>query len=135
VTHEPCNACLKLIGHLEIEVVKDCIKFDTGKLRYDLVPTEVYKGLAEIHTFGARKYKPNNWRTVDDIARFMAAAERHFQHFKECMETGDTSLLFDEETKKHVLKHAIINLGFLLELTKTVEEFEQKRKESEVYGG
>lgn len=120
VTHEPCHECHKLINEysLEVIIVRDYLKFDTDKLRYDLVPSEAYKGLAEVVTFGARKYKPNNWRTVDDIHRFMAALERHYQEFKYVMETGDCTNLYDEDTKLHTLKHVICNAAFILELVK-----------------
>lgn len=130
VTHEPCISCLGELTavRLPYEVIKDCIKFDTGKLRYDLVPTEAYKGIAEVMTFGARKYKPNNWRTVDDVHRFMGAAERHYQEFKYVMETGDCSKLYDEETGLHVLKHVMTNLTFIMELVSDKEAVEAWRE-------
>lgn len=33
--------------------------------------------LADVLTFGARKYKPNNWRNCQDTGRYLAAAIRH----------------------------------------------------------
>jgi len=131
VTHPPCTDCMTLIENygLELEIIQDCIKFDTGKLRYDLVPSEAYRGIAEVMTFGARKYKPGNWRTVDDVHRFMAAAERHYQEFKYVMETGDCTKLYDEETKLHVLKHVLTNITFIMELVRderAVEEWYEK---------
>jgi len=53
-------------------------KYDDGKLRYDLIPPEVLKALAEIYTYGANKYGDNNWQKLkkfDD--RYTAALMRH----------------------------------------------------------
>lgn len=43
----------------------------------------VEESLAKVLTFGARKYKPNNWRKNTDIGRYWAAAHRHLNaHIK-----------------------------------------------------
>lgn len=53
-------------------------KDDGGKLRYDLIPTEVEQALAEVFTYGAQKYGPDNWKLVPDAeARYFAAIRRH----------------------------------------------------------
>lgn len=38
----------------------------------------LFTEIAEVLTFGARKYKPNNWRNCDDYGRYLAAAWRHW---------------------------------------------------------
>ena len=47
-----------------------------GKPRYDLIPGELLKRLAELYARGAEKYGDNNWR--------LANTEKEFHHFKEC---------------------------------------------------
>jgi cytidine deaminase len=109
VSHQPCHNCLKEIGDLDYEVVTDFMKFDAGKLRYDLIPPSALKGLAEVLTFGAKKYKPNNWREVDDPDKYVAAAMRHFEDYRAGQE-------LDTDSSLAHLKHAMTNIAFLLEL-------------------
>ncbi len=118
-THAPCADCRAAIERVGIEhivVVETFMKFDTDKLRYDLIPVDWSEGDAEIITFGAAKYKPNNWKEVDDVGRYFAALERHLIACKKAYEKKDTTLLFDEETKLHHMKHLRTNAGFLLTL-------------------
>ena len=86
------------------------IKYDGGKLRYDLVPPAVIEELAKVITFGAEKYAPDNWRECNDLSRYEAAMMRHFQAYR----MGE---FHDEETGFPHLAHAMTNLAFLLELT------------------
>ena len=51
------------------------------KPRYDLIPGEILKRLAELYTRGAEKYGDNNWRLAnsrEERVRFKASAHRHF---------------------------------------------------------
>lgn len=113
VTHQPCEACLIRIKSAEINkviVVDAFMKFDTDKLRYDLVPPSAFRALAEILTYGAKKYKPNNWRYVEDYDRYTAALYRHLEAWR----AGEEC---DEESGKPHLWHALCNVAFLIELT------------------
>lgn len=110
VTHQPCEACAKAIkdaGIIHTVIVEDFMKFDTGKLRYSLIPPEMTKALAEVLTYGAKKYKPNNWKSVDDPSRYIDALYRHLEAFR----SGETN---DPESGLHHLSHAMTNVGFLL---------------------
>ena len=83
-------------------------KFDTGKLRYDLIPLEALEGLADILTFGAQKYSENNWKDVERAEdRYYAALLRHLFASRK----GEKS---DPESGKSHLHHAITNLAFLI---------------------
>lgn len=53
------------------------MKFDNEKPRMDLVDPEFIEGLAEVLTFGARKYAAHNWRSGIAFSRLIAAAYRH----------------------------------------------------------
>ena len=110
VTHQPCENCAKAIaeaGITDVRIVKEFMKFDTGKLRYSLIPPEMTKALAEVLTYGAKKYKPNNWQKVDDPSRYMDAMFRHIEAFR----NGETH---DPESGLHHLAHTMANVGFLL---------------------
>ena len=59
---------------------KEATKFDTGKLRYDLIPAECLEALAAVYTYGAGIHGDNNWKGLDDFdSRYYAALERHLQ--------------------------------------------------------
>lgn len=124
VTHEPCTGCqaaIKAAGIERIEVVGEFLKFDTDKLRYDLVPVSAMKGLAKVLTYGAKKYKPNNWRTVVDTERYVAAAYRHLEAWR----AGE---LHDAESGCYHLEHALTNIAFLLELDAKPSPFNKDKR-------
>jgi len=87
------------------------VKDDANKLRYDLIPTSAITGLAEVLTMGAKKYTPNGWRSVPNgIERYYAAVYRHLLAWR----NGEQ---IDPESDLHHLKHVMINVAFLLELS------------------
>ena len=87
-------------------------KLDQGKTRYDLIHTGSLKDLADVLTFGSKKYDDDNWMKVDAWKRrYYSAAMRHLQSWY----SGDT---LDEETGLPHLAHAMCCLMFLNELTK-----------------
>jgi len=110
-THQPCETCAKyisLVGITETVEVTDFMKFDTDKLRYDLIPTSSTKALAEVLTYGAKKYAPNNWRGGDQD-RYIAAAFRHLEAWR----GGEQN---DSDSGLPHLAHLMTNVAFLLEL-------------------
>lgn len=117
VTHPPCNDCLAEIKKFgcKLHIVGAFMKFDTNKLRYDLLPPFAIQEIVKVLTYGAKKYKPNNWRQVDDINRYIAAAYRHIEAWR----LGED---FDKESNLHHLSHAATNLIFLVELIVKKEE-------------
>lgn len=85
-------------------------KFDSGKIRLDLLPVRPMKDVAEVLTIGADKYGANSWREGEMIAwsRCYAAAQRHLMQFW----SGED---LDQETGKSHLAHAACNLLFMIE--------------------
>lgn len=83
-------------------------KFDTGKLRWDLVPFKAMSYIVAVITFGAMKYDANNWQLLADAeGRYFAACIRHLSAYKE----GEW---LDPESKLPHLAHAGCNILFLL---------------------
>lgn len=109
VTHQPCENCQKAIddANLKLHIVKNFMKFDTGKLRYGLIPPEATKALASVLTYGAKKYKPNNWKQAEDTERYVDALYRHLEAWRGGEE-------FDDESKLSHLSHALTNIAFLI---------------------
>lgn len=53
-------------------------KYDGGKPQMDLVPLCSMYAVAQVMTFGAKKYSPNGWKTVPNaVPRYTAALLRH----------------------------------------------------------
>lgn len=128
ITHEPCSACkanLRSIGIKEYIVVNEFMKFDTAKLRYELIPPKALKALATILTFGARAYKPNNWQKINDPNRYIGAAMRHFEAYR-------AGKVYDEDSGFPHLWHLFCNIGFLIHLDFNPTEFLEIDKDGEV---
>ena len=84
------------------------LKYDDGKLQYGLIPTIATKSLAQVLTFGAAKYAPNSWQTVQDgERRYLDALYRHLEAYR----SGEST---DSESGLSHLAHAITNVAFLL---------------------
>lgn len=112
VTHPPCDGCRAalLAAEIEFEVMGDFLKFDRDKPRMSLVPSSLLIEVAKVMTYGARKYKVNNWRKVKSLEPYINALERHLAAYKE----GED---IDHESKLMHLSHMACNAAFLIELT------------------
>lgn len=83
------------------------MKYDQDKPMMDLIPPDIELQVAEVLTFGAMKYSPDNWRKVPDLERrYIAAALRHINAIKRGEE-------IDGESGKTHAAHAICCLMFL----------------------
>lgn len=109
VTHQPCENCQRAIDNagLKLYLVEQFMKFDAGKLRYGLIPPEATEGLARVLTYGAKKYKPNNWQQCEDTDRYVDALYRHLEAWRK----GEKR---DQESGLLHLEHALTNISFLL---------------------
>ena len=102
---------VKNLVHNETKNI-DGMKFDDNKLQFGLLPPEIKLYFAEVLTFGAQKYAPDNWKKVD-VKRYYDAFERHMNAFQ----LGEK---LDSDSGLHHLKHALTNMMFIcyLELNK-----------------
>ena len=83
-------------------------KNDQGKTRFGLTPPAAHRAIADVLTYGANKYEPNNWCRGADYSRYIDALERHLNAWK----SGERD---DPESGHHHLAHAGCCLMFLLE--------------------
>lgn len=83
------------------------VKFDDGKIRYDLLPPEFLEATADILAFGANKYGERNWEKGMNWSRAFAALMRHMWAWWRGQNV-------DEETRKSHLWHAACCLAFLI---------------------
>jgi len=94
----------------EVKAGKLGIKFDKQKTRFDLIPWNEIKQVADVLTLGANKYADDNWKFVPDgKKRYFAAALRHLVAWKE----GEQN---DTESGISHLAHATCCCLFLMYL-------------------
>lgn len=99
-------------------------KYDSGKLRYDLIPVLALEETTKVVTKGAEKYDDENWKLVPEgRRRYLAAAMRHIQQWRK-------GVIYDEEMGTHHIANAISNLMFILE--KELQGWEDTSETSEI---
>jgi len=96
-------------------------KFDFGKPRMELLPQKALLEIAQVLTFGSRKYEAWNWAKGMSWTRLIGATLRHIAAWS----TGETK---DPETGLNHLSHAACDLLFLLEYQHFRQEFDDRYK-------
>lgn len=86
---------------------KEGIKFDSGKIRLELIPPEFLYAVGDILTYGAKKYDDHNWARGMSWTRVYGALQRHLNAWL----SGED---LDPETGKSHLWHASCNMAFLV---------------------
>ncbi len=87
------------------------VKFDAEKLRFELISDVAEAGLAQVLTFGAKKYAADNWRKGMEWRRVIGALKRHLHAFS-CGED------IDPESGLPHIDHAMCCVMFLSEYQK-----------------
>jgi len=101
--------------------LKDGIKYDENKERFDLIPPQPLLELAKVYTIGAKKYEPRNMEKGMAWGRVFGAIMRHLWKFWR----GED---YDEETGLHHVAQAAWGCFTLLDYTKTHPEFDDRVK-------
>ena len=94
-------------------------KHDEEKVRFDLIPPRPLYELAEIYTYGARKYDDRNWERGIKWGRIFAAIMRHLWKFWR----GEWA---DPESGLPHLAHAAWGCFTLLEYNLTHAEYDDR---------
>lgn len=95
------------------------VKFDHGKLRYDLVSVPALEEIIKVLGFGATKYAPRNWEKGIEYCRVYAALQRHINAWFQ----GEA---LDPETGISHLAHAGCCLMFLLHFELHTDQYKDK---------
>lgn len=88
-------------------LIKNCDE----KIRPSLIPPEAIRALAEVFTYGARKYADHNWRRGTKWSVYYDALQRHLLAWSDGNEQ-------DKESRLHHLDHALACLAILVTYTK-----------------
>ena len=86
---------------------KTGVKFDQGKLGFNLLPWDAVIEIVRVLDYGATKYDARNWEKGMDWSRPESAAYRHLTAWS----MGES---LDPDTGLSHLAHAACNLLFLL---------------------
>ena len=97
----------KVDGKIEVEETV-ALKFDTDKVRMELLSVDFLTEVSKVLTFGAEKYDSHNWRKGFDWSRLYGAALRHLTSHM----NGEN---VDGESGLSHLSHAACCLMFLIE--------------------
>ena len=82
------------------------LRFNQGKLRYDLVEPRAHRDMVEVLTDGAIKYHDRNWEKGLTWTSVLASLKRHIA----AIEAGEDR---DPESKRLHIAHAACNVHFL----------------------
>lgn len=83
-------------------------KADGGKPRMDLISPLAMAYLAQVLTFGAKKYSAHNWRKGIPLSKLIAASQRHLTAIAAGIDT-------DEETGLPHAAHLMCEAMFICE--------------------
>jgi hypothetical protein len=95
-------------------MTKSAIKHDSEKVRMDLLDPRAIEKLAQVLTFGAKKYEAQNWRRGISKSRLLGAALRHLFSYMR----GEDA---DPESGLSHVAHAMCCCMFLLGLEKRTD--------------
>ena len=82
------------------------LRFNKGKLRYDLVEPHAFEDFVQVLTDGAVKYEPRNWSRGLSWTSVLASLKRHIA----AIEKGED---YDPESGRLHIAHAACNVHFL----------------------
>ena len=82
------------------------MRFNHGKLRYDLVQPNAFEDFVQVLTDGATKYKSRNWENGLSWTSVLASLKRHIA----AIEKGED---YDPESGRLHIAHAACNVHFL----------------------
>jgi hypothetical protein len=95
-------------------------RFNTGKLRYDLLPPFAMKELAKVYTMGAEKYGDRNWEEGMSWSVIIASLKRHIA----LVEQGKD---YDKESGLLHITHVMANASFLTEYYRIFPEGDDRQ--------
>ena len=108
-------------GPVEIKKVAEIrgSRFNTGKLRFDLLDPPAMAGLAAVLTKGAEKYSSHNWRQGLPYMEIIASMQRHIM----AISSGENN---DPETGLPHADHIQCNAMFLSNMMKYREDMDDR---------
>lgn len=101
-----CDLCGARYASNFLRDNKEELKHDKDKLKMELIPAETLESLAEVLTYGAKKYKKDGWKEVQK-ERYIGALLRHLVKYMK------DEVSVDPESKLLHIQHILANAAFL----------------------
>ena len=98
---------------------KKGLRYNSGKLRYDLLHPKAVEGCVKVLTAGATKYAPRNWEKGMEWSTVLASMKRHIAAF----EAGED---YDPETGLLHIDHVQCNAHFLSAYYKIAPQYDDR---------
>ena len=98
------------------------IRYNQGKLRYDLLHPVAQEGIVKVLTKGAEKYAPRNWEKGMSWMSVVASLKRHLAEFEKGID-------YDSETGLLHVDHIQCNAHFLSTFYKIAPQYDDRRLE------
>lgn len=95
-------------------------RYNTGKLRYDLIHPTAQEGLVKVLSLGAVKYEPRNWERGMSWTSVIASLKRHLN----AIEKGED---YDLETGELHADHLQCNAHFLSAYYKIAPQYDDRK--------
>lgn len=95
------------------------LRFNQGKLRYDLLHPAATEGTVKILTKGSLKYAARNWEKGMSWTSVLASLKRHLAEFEKGVD-------FDAETGEKHIDHIACNVHFLQAYYKIAPQFDDR---------
>ena len=99
----------------------DALRYNQGKPRFDLIPSDPLEDIARVLTMGADKYEKDNWRKGMPWSQCTASLMRHMNAFNR----GED---LDTESGLPHMAHVAVNAMFILEFMRTHREKDDRWK-------
>lgn len=109
------------VTYEEVSAKHKGLRYNSGKLRYDLLHPIAQEGLTKVMTKGAEKYEERNWERGMLWSNVIASAKRHLAKF----ESGED---YDEETGLLHVDHLQANAHFLSAYYKIYPQGDNRRR-------
>lgn len=97
------------------------LRYNNGKLRYDLLEPFAIEQLAKVFTKGAEKYADNNWLGGMKWSSMIASLKRHLAAFEKGVD-------YDDETQLLHMAHVAWNAMALISYYKFHPQLDDRRK-------
>ena len=101
-------------------------RFNTGKIKYNLLPPFALEQYAKAMTMGADKYGDRNWEKGMNWDSVTASMKRHIAAFEKGQD-------YDSESNLLHMAHVMCNAGFLLEYYKLFPEGDNRTNKYPFY--
>lgn len=101
----PGNEPKRTMSREDIEKAITGLRFNQGKLRWELLPDKALEPMIRVLEYGAKKYTDNNWQKGLVLPEILACLQRHLVALK----SGETH---DEESGQPHIGHILCNAMF-----------------------